>query len=100
MFSLEAIAAVNGARVDKVDPRRGVGIRIEGLSKSFRLAQGSELKVFSGLDIDIGPGSFTAILGPSGCGKSTLLRLIASLESADAGQIVFGDGMARHKPRI
>jgi ABC-type Fe3+/spermidine/putrescine transport system ATPase subunit len=35
-------------------------------------------------------GSFTAILGPSGCGKTTLLRLIAGLESADAGRIAIG----------
>jgi sn-glycerol 3-phosphate transport system ATP-binding protein len=32
-------------------------------------------------------GRFAVLLGPSGCGKSTLLRLIAGLESADAGTI-------------
>ncbi len=38
------------------------------------------------------PGEILALLGPSGCGKTTLLRLIAGLESADAGsRLMFGD---------
>ncbi|MCL4186629.1 MAG: ABC transporter ATP-binding protein [Rhodobacteraceae bacterium] len=40
-----------------------------------------------GVDLDIGPGEFVAVVGPSGCGKSTLLRLIAGLETLDAGRI-------------
>jgi sulfate transport system ATP-binding protein len=35
-------------------------------------------------------GSLTALLGPSGGGKSTLLRVIAGLETADAGQVLIG----------
>ncbi|WP_421858522.1 ABC transporter ATP-binding protein [Oricola sp.] len=37
--------------------------------------------------LDVAEGSFVSILGPSGCGKSTLLRLIAGLESPQAGAI-------------
>lgn len=36
------------------------------------------------------PGEFVTLVGASGCGKSTLLRILAGLESADAGQIVVG----------
>ena len=37
------------------------------------------------------PGEVMALLGPSGCGKTTLLRLVAGLETADAGsRILFG----------
>lgn len=32
-------------------------------------------------------GELIALLGPSGCGKTTLLRIIAGLETADAGRI-------------
>ncbi len=40
-----------------------------------------------GVDIDIMPGTFVALLGASGCGKSTLLRLIAGLDTPSAGRI-------------
>ncbi len=46
---------------------------------------------FAALDavsLEIAPGSLTALLGPSGSGKSTLLRVIAGLETPDAGQVV------------
>jgi multiple sugar transport system ATP-binding protein len=43
------------------------------------------------IDLDIADGECVVLLGPSGCGKTTLLRLLAGLESADAGNIYIGD---------
>ncbi|MCW2991149.1 MAG: sulfate transporter, ATPase subunit, partial [Solirubrobacterales bacterium] len=48
---------------------------------------------FTALDdvsLEIPDGSLTALLGPSGSGKSTLLRIIAGLESPDAGVVEIG----------
>ena len=45
-----------------------------------------------GLDLEIAPGEFFALLGPSGSGKSTTLRILAGLDSPDEGCIVI-DGM-------
>lgn len=49
-------------------------------------------RVLEPLDLTIGAGETVVLLGPSGCGKTTTLRIIAGLESPDAGGTVrFGD---------
>jgi len=42
------------------------------------------------ISFSITAGELIALVGPSGCGKSTLLRLIAGLDSADAGELLVG----------
>jgi iron(III) transport system ATP-binding protein len=44
--------------------------------------------VLKGVNIDVAPGEFFALLGPSGSGKSTLLRLIAGFNQHDRGQLL------------
>jgi NitT/TauT family transport system ATP-binding protein len=44
-----------------------------------------------GLNLDVAPGEFVALLGPSGCGKSTLLRLVAGLDSPQGGTVSAGE---------
>ena len=63
---------------------RGVGIRIEGLAKSF-----GDVPVLHDLDLEVPAGQFLAIVGKSGCGKSTLLRLLVGLDTPSAGRISF-----------
>ncbi len=60
-------------------------VSIAGVAKSF-----GGLSVLSGVDLEVPPGSFTAILGPSGSGKTTLLRIIAGFERPDAGEVRLG----------
>jgi sulfate transport system ATP-binding protein len=42
-----------------------------------------------GVDLKVGDGELLALLGPSGSGKTTLLRIIAGLEFADEGDVLF-----------
>ena len=44
-----------------------------------------------GIDLDVAPGTFTAIMGPSGSGKSTLMHCLAGLDSATTGEVYIGD---------
>ena len=48
-------------------------------------------EVLTGIDLQIKPGEFVAVVGRSGCGKSTLLRLLAGLEVPTTGRIQVGD---------
>lgn len=43
--------------------------------------------VINGVDIDVAPGSITAIIGPSGGGKTTLLRALSLIEPPDKGTV-------------
>src|SRR3954454_17337732 len=46
-----------------------------------------QVKAVDGVDLDIAPGEFFAMLGPSGSGKTTCLRLIAGFEQPTAVRI-------------
>ncbi len=43
--------------------------------------------VFAGVDLDVAPGEFVAILGESGVGKSTFLNVLAGLDVASSGSV-------------
>jgi sulfonate transport system ATP-binding protein len=43
--------------------------------------------VLGGIDLDLHPGEFVALLGPSGCGKSTFLRALAALDPLTTGEL-------------
>ena len=65
-------------------------IRLEGVRKSYTMADGSMLAV-SDATFSVQDGEFVSILGPSGCGKSTLLMIIAGLRSVTAGRVLIDD---------
>jgi putative spermidine/putrescine transport system ATP-binding protein len=65
------------------------GIGLEVRMEDLRRRYGSTVAL-DGLDLTIAPGEMIALLGPSGCGKTTAMRLVAGLEDADGGRVVFG----------
>ncbi len=51
--------------------------------------QAGETQVLNNICFDLRAGEFKLITGQSGCGKSTLLKIVASLMSPTAGEILF-----------
>ncbi len=59
-------------------------LEVTSVSKAF-----SGVSVLRDVSFTVDEGEIVCLLGPSGCGKTTLLRVIAGLETADAGHVVF-----------
>lgn len=72
--------------MDATSPATKPILSARNLSK--RLAE-SGRTLFEGLDFHLSAGERVAIIGPSGSGKSTLLRILAMLDVADSGEIIF-----------
>lgn len=70
-------------------------VLIDGLTFAYKDG-GARAPVLADLAMEVEDGTVHAVVGPNGCGKSTLLRLIAGLETPDAGSIDFV-GPRRHE---
>jgi len=58
------------------------------ISKTF-VVEGNNIKVLEDINLTIEKGDLVAISGQSGAGKSTLLHIIASLDEASSGNILY-----------
>jgi NitT/TauT family transport system ATP-binding protein len=80
-------------------PVPGAGIRVSGVSLTFRGAR--TVHALDAIDLDIRPREVVAFIGPNGCGKSTLLRVIAGLIPPDAGEVALdGVPVSGPDPRV
>jgi ABC-type Fe3+/spermidine/putrescine transport system ATPase subunit len=67
-------------------------LELRNIRKTWVTPEGQQRLLIDGLSLCVDAGEVLAVLGPSGCGKSTLLKIIAGLEPADAGEVIF-DGV-------
>jgi len=62
-------------------------LKTEKLWKFYRTGK-VEVPALRGVDFEMLPGEFVAVMGPSGCGKSTLLYVIGGLARASRGRVL------------
>ena len=56
--------------------------------------------IVSGIDLDVQPGTMTALVGVNGVGKSTLMRVLAGIRPATTGHVeVDGKDLSRGSAR-
>ena len=55
-------------------------LSVRGLTRSFY-----GLRALGGFDLDVRPGTITALIGPNGAGKTTVFQCISGVIAPDAG---------------
>ncbi len=73
-------------------------IRVADLGKSYLTAAGA-FEALRGVNLQVAPGEYLAIMGPSGSGKSTFMNLLGCLDTPSTGDyFLAGDNVAHLDP--
>ena len=64
-------------------------LRMQGVRKSFRAADGRDVEILRGIDLVLPRGAYAVVTGPSGSGKTTFLMLAGLLLPPDSGTFQF-----------
>lgn len=72
------------------DNKKNIVLEAKELCKSFSMIS-DKIQVLVGVDLQLEEASSLSIRGDSGCGKTTLLNLLARLETADSGELFWGE---------
>ncbi|KAI1113202.1 P-loop containing nucleoside triphosphate hydrolase protein [Nemania sp. NC0429] len=71
-------------------PTPGQGLAVNFKQVKFSYPARPNRQILKGLNIDIAPGQFCALVGPSGAGKSTIISLLERMYSIESGAIEVG----------
>ena len=77
-------------------PSSGTLLSVRGVRKRFQTKR-HNMTALDRVSLDVREGEFVCIVGPSGCGKTTLLNIVAGLDAADEGEVLF-DGNTVRRP--
>lgn len=86
------VLAWDGEAFARLERRSDVALSVRGVD--YRLPNGRAL--LEGVDVDLAPGSLTAVIGPSGAGKSSLFAVLTGARPASAGAVAY-QGLDVHR---